>query len=179
MPFAELSLGWLYVERTRLTERLAKLENEAQIDVPLASSEQELARQAQATEKENTQQRQENERLNAELEQLRGKRQEPEPPAVLFLLTPGLASRSKRRTFPDTFGERAAPIAYGSERQPYPSYQFRLQTVEGREIFNQSSGVGSAKDRAFATMTVPAGKLVKGDYVLILSGRSRRHHRRD
>ena len=168
------SLGWLYVERTRLTERLAKLQNEAQAERSSRQQrEQELARRAQETEKENTQQRQENERLNAELEQFRGKRQEPEPSAVLsFLLTPGLAR-----------GQNAAPsqipLVRGPLRllmavngSPYPSYRFRLQTVEGREIFSQSSGVGSAKDRAFATMTVPAGKLVKGDYVLILSGRS-------
>ncbi len=167
-------LGWLYVERTRLTERLAKLENEAQAERSSRQQrEQELARRAQETEKENTQQRQENERLNAELEQFRGKRQEPEPSAVLsFLLTPGL-----------TRGQNAAPLQIPLVRgplrllmavngSPYPSYRFRLQTVEGREIFSQSSGVGSAKDRAFATMTVPAGKLVKGDYVLILSGRS-------
>jgi len=168
------SLGWLYVERTRLTERLAKLQNEAQAERSSRQQrEQELARQAQATEKENTQQRQENERLNAELEQLRVKRQEPEPPAVFsFLLTPGLAR-----------GQNAAPPQIPLVRGPlrllmavngssYLSYRFRLQTVEGREIFSQSSGVGSAKDRAYATMTVPAGKLVKGDYVLILSGRS-------
>jgi hypothetical protein len=167
-------LGWLYVERTRLRESLVNLQNETQAErSSRQQSEEELARRAQETEKENTQQRQENERLNAELEQLRGKRQEPESPAILsFLLTPALTRGQNATPTQIPFVRGPLRLLMAVNGRPYPSYRFSLQTVEGREIFSQLSGVGSAKDRSFATMTVPAGKLAKGDYVLILSGRT-------
>ena len=165
-------IGWLFFERARLTEQLVKLQNEAQTERSSRQQrEQELAQRAQDAQKENADRRQENDRLNAELEQFRRSRAE-QPVPLSFLLTPAPIR-----------GQNTAPLQLPLVRSPiqllmelngnhYPSYRFRLQTVEGREIFSQSSGPGSSKERVFAIMTVPAGKLVKGDYVLILSGQT-------
>ncbi|HKQ73919.1 MAG TPA: hypothetical protein VJ810_09350 [Blastocatellia bacterium] len=167
--------GWLYVEKTRLTAQIAKMRDEAQAE---RSSHQqrvrELAAKTQGLEKENDSRRQDNEQLNAELERLRRQQQQREPAVLLsFLLTPA-PIRGQNAPPPPQLPLVASPIRLLMELNgsQYPSYQSRLQTVEGREIFSQSSGAGSGKDRIFATMTVPAGKLVKGDYILILSGRT-------
>jgi phage gp36-like protein len=166
--------GWLYLERTRLTEQLVKLQEEAQAErSSRRQREQELARRAQEAEKENAGRQQDNEQLNAELEQFRRLRRQPGPPALLsFLLTP--APTRGQNVPPPQIPLVTSPVRLLMELNGshYPSYRFRLQTVEGREIFSQSGGSGSGKDRAFATVTVPAGKLAKGDYVLILSGRT-------
>jgi len=163
---------WLYIERIRLTERIAKMGHEAQAE---RSSH---LRREQALEKESDSQRQQNEQLNAELERLRH-RQQPqqaaEAPAFLsFLLTPA-PLRGQNAPPPPQIPLVASPVRLLMELNAgnYPSYQLRLQTVEGREILmRQSSNVAFTKDRAFAAMTVPAGKLVKGDYILVLSGRT-------
>ena len=82
--------GWLYLERTRLTEQLVRLQDEAQAErSSRRQREQELARRAQEAEKENAGRQQDNEQLQAELEQFRRLRRQPGPPALLsFLLTP-------------------------------------------------------------------------------------------
>ena len=53
----------------------------------------------------------------------------------------------------------------------YANYQAVLQTIEGREILRRRTGnVRFGKDRAFATLSIKAGDLIKGDYILILFG---------
>jgi hypothetical protein len=55
----------------------------------------------------------------------------------------------------------------------YASYQVRVQTVEGREILSSEVGkVRLGKDREIAALTVQAGKLTKGDYILVLFGQT-------
>jgi hypothetical protein len=55
----------------------------------------------------------------------------------------------------------------------YVNYLVALQTVEGREILSGQVGkVRLGKDRAFATLTIQAGKLTSGDYILILLGQT-------
>jgi len=172
-----IGAAWLFMERTRLTRQIANVQNEAQTErASLKQREQELALQKQELEKEIAGERQRSEQLAAELEQLR-QRQQPTAPAFLsFLLTPA-PMRGPNAPPPLTI-----PLGVGNARLlmeldggDYPSYQIRLQTVEGREILRGQPGrVSFGKSRAFAELTVPSGKLAKGDYILILSGRTAR-----
>jgi hypothetical protein len=55
----------------------------------------------------------------------------------------------------------------------YANYQAVFQTIEGREILRRRTGKARfGKDRAFATLPVNARDLTKGDYILILFGRT-------
>jgi hypothetical protein len=167
--------GWLYIERARLTAQIARMRDEAQAERSSHQQrERELAAKTQGLEKENDSRRHDNEQLNAELEGLRRQQQQREPAVLLSFLLTAAPSRGQNAPPPPQLPLVTSPIQLlmdlnGSQ---YPSYQTRLQTVEGREIFSQSSGASSGKSRTFATMTVPAGKLAKGDYILILSGRT-------
>ncbi|MGH9936591.1 MAG: hypothetical protein ACREAM_10120, partial [Blastocatellia bacterium] len=139
----------------------------------LRRREQELALQKQELEKEVAGERQRSAQLAAEIEQLRLRQQPTAPAFFSFLLTPA-PMRGPNAPPPPTI-----PLGVGNARllmeldgSHYPSYQIRLQTVEGREILRSHPGkVSLGKDRAFAELTVQAGKLAKGDYILILSGR--------
>jgi len=172
-----IGAAWLFMERTRLTRRIANVQNEARTErASLRQRELELALQKQELEKEIAGERQRSEQLKAEIEQLR-QRQQPTAPAFFsFLLTPA-PMRGPNAPPPPTI-----PLGVGNARLlmeldggDYTSYQIRLQTVEGREILRSQSGrVNLGKDRTFAELTVPAGKLATGDYILILSGRTAR-----
>ena len=169
--------AWLFIERTRLTRQIANVQNEAQTErASLKRREQELALQKQELEKEIAGERQRSEQLKSKIEQLR-QRQQPTAPAFLsFLLTPAPVrgpNAPPPPTLPLGVGNASLLMELGSG--DYLSYQIRLQTVEGREILrSQSSRVSLGKNRAFAELKVPAGKLAKGDYILILSGRTAR-----
>jgi hypothetical protein len=172
-----LTLGavWVLIERTRLTEQIAKIQNEAQTErTSLKQREQELASRNQELEKEIADGRQRSEQLKAELEQLRRQQQTTPPEALSFLLMPAPV-RSEKAPPPSTI-----PLLTGKVRllmelagNGYANYQVRLQTVEGREVLRRHTGkVRLGKDRALATLTVQAGKLTKGDYILILLGQT-------
>ncbi|MCI0390104.1 MAG: hypothetical protein MOB07_15240 [Acidobacteria bacterium] len=126
--------------------------------------------------KEIASERQHSEQLEGELEQLRRRQQSTAPAFLSFLLTPG-SMRGPNAPPPPMIplGVGKARLLIKLEGSDHTSYQIRLQTVEGREILRSQSGrVGLGKDQTFAELTIPAGKLAKGDYILILSGRTTR-----
>jgi hypothetical protein len=173
--FLTLGAVWLFIERTRLTEQVAKVQNDAQTErASLKRREEELALRKQELEKEIADERRRSGQLKTELEQLRRARQSILPAFLSFLLTPA-PMRDKNGPPPPTIpfvksGMRLLMELAGSD---YSGYQIRLQTVEGREILNKTA-TRLGKDWAFATITLPAGTLAKGDYILVLSGRTAR-----
>jgi hypothetical protein len=172
-----LTLGGvlLLIERSRLTDQIAKIQSEAQIEsASFRQREQELALLNQALEKEIADERRHGEQLKAELEQLRKQPQPTSSAVPSFLLIP-MPLRSENASPPPTI-----PILNGKvrllmelESRDHRSYRIRLQTAEGREILLRNTNkVSFLKDRAFAALTIPAKTLAKGEYVLILSGRT-------
>src|SRR5262249_24521954 len=136
--------------------------------------EQELASRIQGLEREIAGERQRREKLTAELKQLR---QQPLPPlaaTVSLLLTPAPIRGEKAPpppTIPLLTGQVRLLMELGGNN--YANYRIRLQTVEGREVLlRHPNKIRLTKDRAFAALTVRAGKLTKGDYILILFGQT-------
>ncbi|MGH9767287.1 MAG: hypothetical protein ACREAB_07615 [Blastocatellia bacterium] len=175
--FLTIGAAWLFMEKTRLARQITNVQNEARTErASLKRREQELALHKQELEKEIAGERQRSERLDAELERLRRSQQPTAPAFLSFLLTPA-PMRDPNAPPPPTI-----PLDVGRARLlmqldggDYTSYQIRLQTVEGREILRSQSGMVSlGKDQTFAELTVPSGKLAKGDYILILSGQTAR-----
>jgi anti-sigma factor RsiW len=181
--------GWLAVEKSRLTDQLAQTQTRSRAEVLAGEQrERELARQKQKLEEEVARERGRAREQEAEIERLRRERgsgspsdqpqtQTPGVPAFFsFLLAPA-PTRDKNGAPPTT-----VPIIKGDVRllmplpgDDYSGYQASLQTVEGREILSAPANkIRAGKDRAFAAVTIPAGKLIKGDYILTLSGRAAR-----
>jgi hypothetical protein len=166
---------WLYIERVRLTAQIADVQKEAQTErAILKERERELASRNQEFEKEIADMRQRSERLNAELEQLSRRKQATEPTVTSFLLPPAPVRSEKAPpllTIP-LLTEKSR-LLMELDGADYANYQVILQTVEGREILRRRTGkVRFGKDRAFAALTVKAGELAKGDYILILFGQA-------
>jgi len=166
-----LGAVWGLIERTRLTEQIAKIQNETQIESSfLKKREQELALRNKELEKEVVAGRQRSEQMQEELEQLR---RQPQP-ALSFLFN-AESVRNGNAPPPPT-----VPLIKGNARflmeldgDEYQSYQVRLQTAEGQEILRkQADKISFGKGRAFAAVTIPTRTLAKGDYVLILSGQT-------
>jgi hypothetical protein len=129
--------------------------------------------QKQGLENEIAKERARNQQLSAELERLH-QDQAPAPPAFLsFLLTPA-PTRNQSGPPPPVIPrvQRATQLLMELGGGNFPGYQIKLQTVEGREILSKPAD--KTNDRAFAVVTLPAGTLAKGDYVLILSGQTAR-----
>jgi len=168
------SLGWSYIERTRLTGQIAKVQKEAQTEhAILRQRERELASRNQEIEKEIADVSQRNEQLKAELEQLR--RREATLSKVLSYLLAPASVRSQKGPPQSTIHLSAGKARLLMElyNSDYTSYQVIIQTVEGREILRRRTGkVRFGKDRWFATLPVNAGDLTKGDYILILFGQT-------
>jgi len=167
--------GWGLIERTRLTRQLAKIQNDAETEhASLKQREQELASRNQELEREIVDERQRREGLNARLEQLR-RQQRSTPLAVpSFLLTPAI-TRKDTALPPPTIPRSAGKVRLLIELDDndYANYQLRLRTAEGREVLRRHTGKARlGKDRAFVTLALQAGKLIQGDYVLILSGQT-------
>jgi hypothetical protein len=170
-----LGAVWSYLERVRLRGQLAQVQNEAQTErTSLKQREQELASRNQELEREIAGERQRREELTAELKQLRQQRPPLPAAAVSFLLTPAPV-RSEKASPPPTI-----PLLTGKVRllmelsgNDYVNYRVRLQTVEGQEVLRRHPDkIRLGKDRAFAALTLRAGKLTKGDYILILFGQT-------
>jgi hypothetical protein len=166
---------WLYLERARLLGEIAKIENEAQIELTsMKQREQELASRNQELEREIVNERQRHEESKAALEQLRLQQSSLPPTVLSFLLTPAPVRGEKSPpslTLPLLTGRVRFLMELSGDG--YASYQVRCQTVEGREIFRSTADkVRFGKDREFAALTVQAGKLTKGDYILILFGQT-------
>src|SRR5262249_42565632 len=84
-----VGVGWVLNERARLTERITKIQNDAETErTSLKQREQELASRNRELEKEIADERQRRERLKAELEQLRRQQQSTSLAIPSFLLTP-------------------------------------------------------------------------------------------
>jgi hypothetical protein len=165
---------WLYLERARLLGEIAKIENEAQIERASFKEHQlELESRSQVLEREIANERQRYEEAKAALEKLRI-RSSFSTAVLSFLLTPATVRGEK------TQPSLTLPLLTGKLRFlmelndfGYAGYKFRLQTVEGREILRGHAGkISLGKDRKFAAVTIEAGKLTKGDYILILSGQT-------
>jgi FtsZ-binding cell division protein ZapB len=165
---------WSYIGGARLTAPIADVQKEAQTELAfLRQRERELASRNQELEKEIADKRQSSESLKTELEQLR-RRQSPTPTVISFLLTPAPVRGEKappQTMIPRLTGK--AQLLMELDGDDYANYQVSLQTVEGQEILRRRAGkVMFGKDRAFATLPVNAGKLTRGDYILILFGQA-------
>ena len=158
---------WLFSERSRLHDQLVQLRTESQADAQRRA--QELAAQKQSLETAISQERQRSQQLNAELERLRQVEQAAPPVLLSFLLTPATRDQNSAPppVIPRVKGGLQLLIELGGSK--YAGYQIKLQTVEGRALF--SPPARATKDRAFVAVTLPAARLVRGDYVVILSGR--------
>jgi len=168
------SAVWSYIERARLTRRIADVQKEAQTEQALLKQrERELATRNQEFEKEIAEVSRRSKGLKAELEQL-SRRQAAAPTVLSFLLTPAPERGDKappQSTIPIFAGK--ARLLMELNGDVFANYQVILQTVEGREILRRRTGkVMFGKDRAFATLPVNAGELTKGDYILILLGQT-------
>jgi hypothetical protein len=169
------SLVWSYVEKDRLTGQIADLQKEAQTERTfLKQRERELASRNQEYEKEIADARQRNERLNAELEPLRQGRQAAPSTVLSFPLAPAPVRGEKPLPLTTiSLSAGKAQLLMELTGADYANYQVSLQTVEGREILRRRTGkVRFGKYRAFATLPVNAGELGRGDYILILFGRT-------
>lgn len=179
---------WLLVDRARLRRELAqsRIESEAK-----RGREQALADQLAAA-------RGEGENLTAELEQLRAAgdarpqqqitpalptmtpspvtppaRQSPRPSVFAFLLSPTLVrgGGGDPQTLAIPPQTDVARLRMRVEQNDARRFQINVQTVEGRPVWNQhiakprTDGAGGA----VVTANIPAGKLVRGDYILTLS----------
>jgi len=163
------------IERTSLTDRIAKIQNDAETErTSLKQREQNLASRNQELEKEIVDERQRRETLNAELEQLRREQQSSPLAVPSFLLTPARLrdnSALPPPTIPRLTGR--ARLLIELDGDDYANYQLRLQTVEAREILRRQAGKDRfGKHQAFVFLEVPPGKLTRGDYVLILFGQT-------
>jgi len=168
------SLIWSYIERVRLTGQIANVQKEAEAERAfLRQREQEQASRNQEIEKAIADVSQRNEQLKAELEQLR-RRPDAAATVIPFLLAPALVRGEKappQSTIPSSAGK--ARLWMELNNNDYANYQVILQTVEGREILRRRTGkIRLGKDRSFATLTVNAGDLTKGDYILTLFGQT-------
>jgi len=166
---------WSYIGGSRLTRRIADVQKEAQTELAfLRQRERALASRNQELEKEIADVRQRSETLKTELEQLRRQRQASAPTVLSFLLAPALVRGEKappQVTIPLLTGEARLLMELGDK--DYANYQVIIQTVEGREILRRRPGkVGFGKNRQYATLSVKAGDLTRGDYILILFGQT-------
>jgi hypothetical protein len=166
---------WLARERYRLLGQIAKIENEAQIErASLKQRERELESRNQGLEREIANERQRNEESKAALENLRLQPSSLSP-AVLSVLLPPTPVRSEEAPPALTLPRLTGRVRFLMElnREGYSSYQLRLQTAESREIFNGNAvKVRLGKDREFAALTIMTSRLTKGDYILILLGKT-------
>jgi hypothetical protein len=166
---------WSYIGGARLTTPIADVQKEAQTELAfLRQRERELASRNQKLEKQIADVRQSSESLKTELEQLRRRRQSPASTVLSFLLTPAPVRGEKappQTMIPHLTGK--AQLLMELDDDDYANYQASLQTVEGREILRRRADkVRLGKNRAFAALPVNAGKLTKGDYILILFGQA-------
>jgi len=176
---------WLLLDRARLRREYAQLRAE---NVIRQNREQALTDQLAAA-------RGERENLTAELEQLRpGRdalaqqtspalpmttpavappaRQSPRPSVFAFLLSPTLVrSGGDPQTLAIPPETDVARLRMRVEQNDARRFRVGVHTIEGRRVWEQqitklrTDGAGGA----IVTADIPAGKLVRGDYILTLS----------
>ncbi len=155
---------WLWRERAQVNDQLAQLRGQSQ-----AETERRAVLQQQFAHELSQEQRR-NQQLKAELDKLQQQKEPVAAPVLLsFLLTSATtrAGNSSPTVIPRN--QRGAQLLMELSGATYTSYRATLQTVEGRALFSPSAR--ATKDRAFVAVTLPAARLVRGDYVVILSGR--------
>lgn len=155
---------WLINERARWRE---------QAQAELRAAEQQKLEQ----ENQLAQQRARNEALNAELERLR---QQPSPAAPIpaprasvfsFLLLPTIRGGDEQPTLKIPSGAEQVRLQMKLERKDYPRYQISLRPVDGGATWELSRvNVASRRDGATVSVNLPAARLIRGDYILTLTG---------
>jgi hypothetical protein len=166
---------WLLRERTRLNEEVAKLQDDAQKEhTSQQQREAELSLRNSELEKELATSRQ----MIAELRQ----QELPNQSVVLSYLLKPASVRSENAPDPPTVRLINGRLRFlmQMESRDHQSYRIKLQTAEGREISLRNSdqvvsiigGAKSAKGDYLTEVTIPAGKLAKGEYVIILYGQT-------
>jgi hypothetical protein len=155
---------WLVRARAQLADELVQARRAVQTE-----AERRTAQQRQLTD-ELTQEQQRNQQLKAELEKLQQQKESvPAPVLLSFLLTPATrANDNAPAIIPRQPRKLQLLIALSGAR--YAGYRATLQTVEGRMLFSQAARLSA--DRAFAVLKLSAGTLQRGDYVVVLSGRT-------
>ncbi|MGE0128353.1 MAG: hypothetical protein AB7U82_09760 [Blastocatellales bacterium] len=158
---------WFLSERARLQNQLAAMRSER---AATQERERRLAEQIAA-------ERQQNDQLTAELEQLRERQtaavSEPPRPTIFSFLLPSSLMRGGGEPQSLTIPRDADQVELRMrlEANDYRSYQAVIRTVEGAEVFS-SQNIKPRASRNSATVSVkaPATKLSAGDYILTLSG---------
>lgn len=165
-----LSLSvWLFIQSQRLRQDLARTR-----DAQSAQAQQEHEAERQlASERART------EELTAELERTRAEA-EPQPPtapaasvASLVLIVGG--ARAVDTGAPPTLvireGTEQVRLQLKLKENEYKSYQLTLQAVGGEEILNRQHFKPLAnKSGASFVLTLPASRVIAGDYMLTLRG---------
>ncbi|HKX33200.1 MAG TPA: hypothetical protein VJ302_36320 [Blastocatellia bacterium] len=166
---------WGTIERTRLAEQVARLRSEAQTErTAVVQREQELARRNQELERELADGRQRSEQLKAELDQLQRRSQLTPSPMLSLLLVPA-SIRSENAPFPPTipFFQGKVQLLMELGDHDYRRYQAKVQTAEGQDVLRRDASlIQLSQGRAFGVLTVKAGELATGDYILILFGQT-------
>lgn len=155
---------WQWRERAQLNDQLAQARQHSQTEVERRATQQ------QQTVNELTQAQQRNQKLQTELEKLQQPKEPAPAPALLSFLLLSAATRdgnSSPTIIPRN--QRNVQLLMPLDGARYAGYQTTLQTVEGRALF--SLAARATQDRAFAALTLPATRLTRGDYVVILTGR--------
>ena len=155
---------WLFRQSRQLREQIAQSE-------AISSAQQRRIRELEQMMAAN---RAENSQLTAELERLRQQRQTLSatlpPRTILFALDAGALRSDSQEAMPAL---RLSPdvqqvtLSVRTEENDYAAFSASLRTAEGREItrWNRVRNKGRR-----LKLTLPAGKLSAGDYVLIISG---------
>jgi hypothetical protein len=173
---------WAMRERASLTEEIAKLQDDAQKEhTSQQQREAELSLRNRELERELASGRQLSEQLKGEIDELRQQSLASQSVVISYLLKPA-SVRSENSPDPPTVNIFNGRLRFlmQLESRDHQSYRIKLQTAEGREIsINNTDKVVSiiaegnnAKGNYLAEVTIPARKLAKGEYVIILLGQT-------
>lgn len=154
---------WLFRDRAQLNQQMVQLREQSRTEAE--RRQQELAQQ----QRQLTEEQARSQQLRAKLDKLQQQKEPVTASAVLsFLLAPATrAANGSPTVIPHK--TRSAQLLMELDGTPYPGYQARLQTVEGRAMSDLPAR--ATKDGAFAAVALPLAVTPRGDYVLILNGR--------
>jgi hypothetical protein len=173
---------WSMRERSLLTEEIAKLQDDAQKEhTSQQQRETELSIRNRELERELASGRQLSEQLKGEIDELRQQSLPNQSVVLSYLLKPAPV-RSENAPDPPTVGLFNGRLRFlmQLESRDHQSYRIKVQTAEGREIplsntdkvVSIIAGGNNAKGDYLAEVTIPARKLAKGEYVIILLGQT-------
>lgn len=154
---------WLFRDRAQLNQQMVQLREQSRAEAE--RRQQELAQQ----QRQLTEEQARSQQLRAELDKLQQQKEPVVAPSVLsFLLTPATRAANSSPTVISR-KSRNAQLLMELGGTPYPGYQAKLQTVEGRALSDLP--VRATKDGAFVAVVLPLAVTPRGDYILILNGR--------